>query len=48
VYVVLEGVVERQLLRFLAIGTVLGLRLAAIWWKIYLPVFEPKENVHQG
>ena len=48
VFVGLRGIVESNLLRLLAIFTVFGLRLAAIWWKIYLPAFEPKENIHQG
>ncbi|MCX6894803.1 MAG: trimeric intracellular cation channel family protein [Verrucomicrobia bacterium] len=30
--------------RFIAMGIILSLRLAAIWWKLRLPVFKSREN----
>jgi uncharacterized membrane protein YeiH len=48
VFVALNGLVDSNLLRFLVLLTVFGLRLAAIWWKIHLPAFEPSVNIHQG
>lgn len=47
-YVLLNGLLDSNLLRLLVLFAIFGLRLAAIWWKIYLPAFEPKVNVHQG
>ena len=40
VFVALVAVVNLPVLRLLAAGTTLALRLAAIWWKLHLPVFE--------
>ncbi len=42
VFVLLRSVLPHGTLRFLAMGTTLGLRLAAIWWKIHLPEFEAR------
>jgi uncharacterized membrane protein YeiH len=42
VFVLLRPVLEQSPLRLVAIGTALVLRLAAIQWKIHLPVFEAK------
>ena len=44
VFVLLRGTVENSLLRMLAAGTTLALRVAAIWWKIHLPEFEAREE----
>lgn len=40
VFVLLRSSVPESSLRFIAMGTTLILRLAAIWWKIHLPEFE--------
>jgi uncharacterized membrane protein YeiH len=40
VFVLLRSSVPESSLRFIAMGTTLMLRLAAIWWKIHLPEFE--------
>jgi uncharacterized membrane protein YeiH len=44
VFASLRPVLDLYLLQFTAAGTTLALRLAAIWWKIHLPVFEVKET----
>ncbi|MFO0904343.1 MAG: trimeric intracellular cation channel family protein [Pirellulales bacterium] len=43
-FVLLEPLVPPSPLRFLAIGTTLALRLAAIAWRINLPEFQAKEH----
>ncbi len=43
-FALLKPVLDHSLLRLAAAGTTLTLRLAAIWWRIYLPIFEAKDD----
>ncbi len=48
VFVLLHPLLEANLLRLVSIATTLVLRIAAIFWKLQLPTFVAKENIHQG
>jgi uncharacterized membrane protein YeiH len=45
VFVLLQSVLEPSVLRLLTVATTLLLRLAAIQWRINLPIFKTKETI---
>lgn len=44
VFIVFRHLIPESSLRFISMGTILALRLAAIWWKIHLPEFDTHDE----